>query len=179
MWGLPSHLYSDNAKSFITGGDLLQQALTSSEYEGGFGAYNIKHVRIPLHSAWYGGVWERVIKTLKGCLYKIIGRATCGRSELLTAISDVQQAVNDRPLTYASSNSLGLEVISPRHFLHPDRNPRLLLRFENTVLCEDNLPSRQVLIDSLRNRDELLEGFKQLWQQDQLLSLREPGGNLY
>lgn len=56
MWDIPSHLYSDNAKFFIAGCDLLRQALTSFEFEENFGSCIIKHVRIQLHSVCYGGV---------------------------------------------------------------------------------------------------------------------------
>lgn len=72
MCGISSHLCSDNAKSFITEYDLLHQALTSSEFEENFGSCIIKHVSIPVHSAWYGGVWKWVIKALKACLYKTL-----------------------------------------------------------------------------------------------------------
>src|ERR1700755_689462 len=63
---------------------------------------NIKHFKIPLYSSWVGSVWERMIRVVKGCLYKTIGKATLTYYQLLTTISNIIN-VNSRPLTYRSS----------------------------------------------------------------------------
>ena len=73
VYGIPSHLYSDNAKSFITGGEILQKALASDEYRAKFDVFDIRHVKIPLYFAWAGATWERLIRTVKSYLYKSIG----------------------------------------------------------------------------------------------------------
>ena len=64
VYGIPSHLYSDNAKSFISGGEILQKALVFDEYKAKFDVYNIQHVKIPLYSAWVGATWEYLICTV-------------------------------------------------------------------------------------------------------------------
>ena len=127
LYGVPSHVYSDNAKSFVAGCNVLQQALVSSEYMEHFQIYDIKHIRIPLYSAWVGATWERLIRTVKRCLYKTVGRARLAYFELLTIISDVQSAINARPLTYRSSEN-NLEVITPSSFLRVYSNPHLLFK---------------------------------------------------
>ena len=97
VYGIPSHLYSDNAKSFIAGAEILQKALVCDEYKANFDVFDIRHVKIPLYSAWVGATWERLIRTVKSCLYKSIARSRFSYFELLTIISDVQNAVNSRP----------------------------------------------------------------------------------
>ena len=119
VYGIPSHLYSNNAKSFIAGADILQKALVCDEYKANFDVFDIRHVKIPLYSAWVGATWERLIRTVKSCLYKSIGRSRLSNFELLTVISDVQNAVNSRPLTYRSSDN-DLETITPNCFLKAD-----------------------------------------------------------
>ena len=75
VYGISSNLYSDNAKSYVAGGKLLQKALVSDENGANFDVSDIRHVKIPPYSAWVGTTWERLIHTVKSCLYKSIGRA--------------------------------------------------------------------------------------------------------
>ena len=91
LYGLPSGIYSDNAKSFIAGCNLIQEVFASSEFNEHFQIYSIKHVRIPLYAAWMGSTWERMIRTIKSCLYKTIGRSRINYFDLLTVISDIQK----------------------------------------------------------------------------------------
>ena len=116
-----SHFNSDNAKSFIAGGEILQNALVSDEYRAKFDVFDIWHVEIPPYSAWVGATWEHLIRTAKSCLYKSIGRSKLFYFELLTVITDVQNAVNSWPLTYRSSDN-DLETITPNCFLKADPN---------------------------------------------------------
>ena len=99
IYGILSHFYSDNAKSFITGCNLIEEVLASSEFNEHFQVYNIKHVGIPLYAAWVGCTWERMIRTIKSCLYKTIGRFRINYFHL-KVIYDIQNAINSRPLTY-------------------------------------------------------------------------------
>ena len=45
--------------------------------------------------------------------------------EFLTLLSDVQNAINSRPLTYRGSEDAGLDIITPNTFLHPHFNTAL------------------------------------------------------
>ena len=51
VYGIPSHLYSDNAKSFIAGAEILQRALVCDEYKANFDVFDIRHVKILLYYA--------------------------------------------------------------------------------------------------------------------------------
>ena len=173
LYGIPTFLYSDNAKTFIAGSQALQQALVSDEYRENFSNYEIQHIRIPLFSAWVGATWERLIRTVKNCLYKTIGRARLSYFELLTVLSDVQSAINARPLTYMSSDN-DLEVITPSSFLKFYSNPHLMFRdSDEGYLWEQDPPSRDTLVQTIALRDEVFAEFKEAWYQTYLLSLRE------
>ena len=126
--GIPYHIYSDNARSFIAGCNLIEEVFASSEFNE---LYNIKHIRIPLYAAWVGSTWERMIRTIKPCLYKTIGRSRIRYFDLLTVISDVQSAINQRPLIYRCSSDSDLEVITPNCFLRPNANFGLVLKFDD------------------------------------------------
>ena len=178
IYGIPSHLYSDNAKSFVAGGEILQRALLSDEYKSKYEAFDIQHVKIPLYSAWVGSTWERLIRTVKSCLYKSIGRSKLSYFELLTVLTDVQNAVNSRPLTYRSSEN-DLETITPNCFLKADPNCNVILRLNEAPIWECDPVTRDTLVGSLSTRDELLAYFKEQWYVSYLLSLRETCRDLH
>ena len=70
--------------------DLLQLVLIilimldTKDYKENFQIHNIKHVKIPLYSAWVRSTWERMINTIKQCLYKTIGCKIVDYFTLLT-----------------------------------------------------------------------------------------------
>ena len=99
-YGVPSSVYSDNAKSFVQAGGVIEQLLSSSEFEEKFKIASIKHQTIPVCTAWYGATWERLIRTIKLCLHKTIGKMVPHYSEFITFLSDIQKVLNNRPLTY-------------------------------------------------------------------------------
>ncbi len=171
---IPQYLYSDNARSFVKGGSVLENALKSREFEEELEKCNIKHIRIPIYSAWVGSAWERLIRTMKNCLYKVVGRAKLTYYELLTSLSSIQLAINSRPLTYRSSSDT-LEPITPNSFLRLHGNSSLILR-DNADLWVDD---QETLENTLAIQEEILDKFKKLWYNDYLLSLREHSRNLY
>ena len=176
-YGVPSHVYSDNAKSFISGVHVLEKVLASSEFKDRFSIYNIKHVKIPLYSPWIGATWERLIRTIKACLKKTIGRAKLDYFKLNTVLSDIQLAVNCRPLTYRCAEDNGLEVITPNKFLKPNVESNLILGDPKQLLPKS--VSRNHLIKSLDAREKIVAQFKDLWYEEYLLSLRSLYKNLY
>ena len=56
LYGIPSHLYSDNEKSFVSGGEVLCDVFKDNVFKDKFLKYNIKHFRIPCYSAWVGSI---------------------------------------------------------------------------------------------------------------------------
>ena len=111
-------------------------------------------------------------------LVQSIGQSKLSYFELLTAISDVQNSVNSRPLTYRSFDN-DLETITPNCFLKADPNGNVILRFNEEPIWEKDPTSRDTLTDALSSRDELLSHFKDLWYDSYLLSLRETCRDLH
>ena len=151
----------------------LDKALVASEFQEHFQNYNLKHIKIPSYSAWVGSTWECLTRTIKSCFYKTVGRSSINYFELLTIISDIQAAINDRPLTYRSSEN-DLEIITPSSFLRFNINPSLMLRDSiDCSLWECDLPSRSDLVKTLDLRDQLFSHFKSLWYESYLLNLQD------
>ena len=118
-----------------------------------------------------------MIRVLKSCLYKVIGRSELTYFELLTSLSNIQLAINSRPLTYRPSSD-SLEFITPNSFLKLYGNSSLTLRGnDNDVRIDDQ--SQPLLEKTLELQEEIIENFKKLWYESYLLSLREHIRNLY
>ncbi len=179
IYGIPSHIYSDNARSFIAGCNIIEKAFISDEFLEKFKIYQIKHIRIPLYSAWVGSVWERLIKVVKSCLFKTIGRSRIKYFELLTILSDIQTAINGRPLTYRCAED-SLEGITPNCFINANsRNERVVIKSEDKNVWDKDIPSRKDLINSLSIRDKMSGHFRELWTEEYLLALREQFKDLH
>ena len=176
LYGIPDSLYSDNAATFSAGVVKLNQVFLSPIFKENFGTSNIKHRCIPLGAPWVGSCWERTIKTIKDCLRKTIGRLKLDYFKYVTILSDIQLAVNSRPLTYRCTDNNELEVITPLKFLNPYGSNTLLVK--NSSASYPRTKSGQELSESLELRDELLDRFKEIWSNEYLMSLRDSYKNL-
>ena len=67
---------------------------------------------------------------MKRCLRKIVGKSKLTFDELSTAITEVENVLNSRPLSFVSTEDLE-ELLTPAHFLIGHRSlslPDSLLR---------------------------------------------------
>ena len=159
LYGIPSHIYSDNDRSIVAGANLVSEVFASSEFKENFDKFNIKHIRIPMYSPWVGATWERMIGTLKCCLAKTLLRVVPSYFRLLTILSDIQLAINSRPLTYRCAEDASLEIICPNVFIRPYANSNLIFRDVEESLGGRPPPGRTEILDSIKMRDELFEDF--------------------
>ena len=100
--GLPATFISDNAKTFKSASKELEKIhVTLSEEVVRYLTNNRVTWRFIVDRApWWGGFWERMIKTVKQSLKKAIGRTTLTYDELNTILIEVESIVNARPITY-------------------------------------------------------------------------------
>jgi len=173
-------VYSDNAKSFVQGGELLQNALKSEEGKEFFQANQIKHIKIPLYSPWIGAVWERMIRTVKDCLYKAMGRSTLEYFEFITLLSEIEEAVNSRLLTYMSLDN-DIAPLNPNAFLKSNHRSQFEFNFDDEAdpMWDPNVSSRDNLLNSLKHLQDLYDRYRERWYEEYLLSLRELSRDLY
>ena len=114
-FGIPSVVYSDNAKTFLATPNILSEFFLSDEFQSSFRTSRISFKTIPVYAAWFGATWERLIKLVKEMLYKTFLRMTPPLVNFVTTISDIQLVMNNRPLSYVSKEE-GAEVLTPNHF---------------------------------------------------------------
>ncbi|GFY72400.1 uncharacterized protein TNIN_216881 [Trichonephila inaurata madagascariensis] len=66
---------------------------------------------------WWGEFYERLVKTIKDPLRKILCRTLLTFEELSTILSEVEVIVNHRPLTYMGNDTGEPVLLTPAHFL--------------------------------------------------------------
>ena len=67
-----------------------------------------------------GGLFKRMVGTVKRCLKKVIEKARLDYSELQTILIEVESTVDSRPLIYVY-DELESELLTPSHLLYGRR----------------------------------------------------------
>ena len=71
---------------------------------------------------WWGGFWERMIRIVKSCLTRCIGKTTLSHDELNTLLVEVEAVVNSRPLTCVEDDLDGITYpLTPSHLIYGRR----------------------------------------------------------
>ena len=110
--GVPDLIVSDNAKTF-----------RSTEVARYMLQCGITQRFILPASPWWGGFYERLVKSVKTSLKKILGKSLISFEELQTVLCDVETVINTRPLVYHSEEDLD-EVLTPSHLMYGVDNTR-------------------------------------------------------
>ena len=84
---------------------------------------NVKwHFNIPL-APWYGGFFERLIRTLKHYLKRQLSNARLTYEEVQTVLFEIEAIMNNRPITYLYPNDLD-QCLTPNHLIFGRRLER-------------------------------------------------------
>ncbi|GFW11578.1 integrase catalytic domain-containing protein [Trichonephila clavipes] len=113
-------IYSGNARTFKAAERELAyfaNILKNSKFQNFVADKGIHWKFIVKRAPWWGGFYERLVKTIKDPLRKILGRALLTFEELSTILSEVEVIVNHRPLTYVENDPGEPEPLTPAHFL--------------------------------------------------------------
>ena len=155
--GAPTTMYSDNACTF-------RSAAASLLAE--FGPVSPEWKFIAPRAAWWGGWWERLVRTVKSSLRKTLGKSVLSKVELETLLLEVEACVNSRPLTFVSDDVDGSQPLTPSHFLSGKAaGVRVPVVDDSAEVSASSLTEREV------QRQNLLAQFWNVWQADYLRNL--------
>lgn len=150
--GRPSIVYSDNGRNFLGAVNLLKSVNWDQVQKSGT-VENIKWIFNCPTAAWWGGFFERMVRSVKGLLLRMLGKSVVNYEELLTLLCDVESVMNNRPLTYVTESGSDLVPLTPSMFFQgvrvsgvPDLDVLDKEGFERRFRC------RQELLVRLRGR---------------------------
>ena len=171
---LPNVMISDNASTYLAAADQLNDLFSFPSLSETLSKKGVTWRFIPKRAPWYGGFWERLIGLTKSCMKKVLGRTFATLSTIQTIIVEIEGILNDRPLTYISSDIKDPEPLTPAHLLYGRRI--VPLPYHNTEKDEVDDPDYEdecAVIRRAKVQALMLKNFWTRWRSEYLTSLRE------
>lgn len=170
--GIPHIIYSDNGKTFKKADRDMKEiwkTIKDPEVQNFFGKKGIEWRFITERAAWHGGYWERLVRSTKTTLKKILGKAALTYTEMETMLIETEGVINSRPITYVF-NEIGEPIpLTPSHLLIGKRVTSLPPQKVQT----QNVPTtREEINKKQKYRLALAEKLWKRWKTEYLLELR-------
>ena len=172
--GLPKQFISDNGKTFKSTAKYLETVVKDKTVQAYLSGLSITWQFNVELAPWWGGAFERLVKSTKRCLRKQVGRANFSLDELITSLAEIEAVINSRPLSYVSSDDLE-EPITPSHLITGHRILNLpddlnhLIDFKD----EDFSLTRNQATARVKHLNNVLNQFWKRWRTEYLSELRE------
>ncbi|KXJ68609.1 hypothetical protein RP20_CCG002493 [Aedes albopictus] len=118
--GTPAVIYSDQGTNFRGASKELKAVVKSLDQERLKAEFTTPHttwIFNPPASPHMGGAWERLIRTVKQNLNKLLPNRTLSYEVLENLLIEVENVVNSRPLTSIPVEDDESPVLTPNHFL--------------------------------------------------------------
>lgn len=168
--GTPNLIVTDNAKTFKAASKNLVNLFKSPNVNSYLSGRRIKWKYNLAKAPWWGGFYERLIKSVKLCLKKNLGTVKLTYDELHTVITQIEAVLNSRPLTYLYSDGLE-EPLTPAHLV----KGRRLLGLPERI--EDKDEDFNETAHTARKREQylsrVLQHYWRRWKEEYLVDLRE------
>ncbi|UYV61043.1 hypothetical protein LAZ67_1003208 [Cordylochernes scorpioides] len=176
--GRPEKIYSDNGTNFAKLNRIFKR-LDWTRIERETSIKRIQWIFIPPSAPWWGGFWERMVRTIKEMLIKMLGHRKLKYVQLQTALCEIESIINNRPLTYVSEDDNDLKPLTPNEFLQngPESS---FPEFENLKPEIFTLDTESALIQKSENIDrrQLKVGDVVLIGQENLKRMFWPKGRI-
>ncbi|XP_071042603.1 uncharacterized protein [Parasteatoda tepidariorum] len=166
-------IYSDNARTFKAAQKELAyftNILKDSEFRHFIADKGIHWKFIVERAPWWGGFYERLVKTIKEPLRKILGKALLTFEELSTVLAEIELIVNNRPLTYVENSPGEPEPLTPAHFLElgygQSKYPLHFIELLDSTTARDSYSKRKTY------QSLLVKQLWKRWKEQYLLQLK-------
>jgi Pao retrotransposon peptidase/Family of unknown function (DUF5641)/Protein of unknown function (DUF1759)/Integrase zinc binding domain len=124
--GTPSEVFSDNGTTFVGAEREIRTHLVNLSQ----GRINDEMLKIgvqwhfnPPFASHRGGVWERLIRSVRRLLSVISGEQTLTDEMLLTFVTEAEGILNNRPIVSLSDDVRDGPTLTPNDLLLLDKNP--------------------------------------------------------
>ncbi|VDO73466.1 unnamed protein product [Heligmosomoides polygyrus] len=120
--GVPKLVRTDCGSNFVLGQKVIDSLYTHDrDTERSINRYcaenRINWVFNPPGAPWMGGVWERLVGSVKLALQKSVGRKRLAATEMNTVVTRIEAILNTRPITGFSSTDVCAIPLRPVDFL--------------------------------------------------------------
>ena len=118
--GKPQKIFSDNGSNFVAAERELAeeiQAINSKKLRDELVLEAVEWQFNPPHAAHMGGVWERLVRSVKKLLRHLVGERLLNDEELVSFLCEAEKILNDRPLTRMGSDPRDATPLTPNHLL--------------------------------------------------------------
>ena len=154
--GCPNTVISDNGSSFTA---IETQEFAASRYIDW--KFNLEG------AAWFSGMWERLVGSVKRYVIKVVRIKTITFVELQTVIFEIELILNNRPIDAEFEDDYQ-DVLTPNHMVFGRR-----LESVNEVLDSEVIHGTINLRRRKRVVEIMLDHFWNRWRREYLTSLRE------
>ncbi|XP_028966937.1 uncharacterized protein LOC114828152 [Galendromus occidentalis] len=169
-----SRVFSDNAASFRRAAkeikwlfDLARSEETQEFLSSRRITWQFNTERAP----WRGGFYERLFRTIKEPLRKILGKNILNFRELETTLTDVEKMVNDRPLTLVSNDSNEMLPLRPADLLYGIQGKPALPETEEIIQSAEQATA-EVLSDRWKHQQNVLNAFWKRFRTEYIQHVR-------
>ena len=104
--GTPDLIINDNAKTFKS--TYVKRYMIQR---------GVKQRFILPASPWWGGFYERLVRSVKSSLKKTLGKSTLSFEELQTILCEIEEVINSRPLVYVTEDDID-GALTPYHLMY-------------------------------------------------------------
>ena len=165
-------IYSDNALTFkkaekdlkfyleLMNGKAFQNYVTEQKLEWKY---------ILEYAPWWGGFYERLMKSIKQPLKKILGRSRMDADEMNTILKEIEAQINSRPLTtvYDDDAPSGRNYITPACFLVGKRIMNIPLEPREKIKPKsDQKILNQILKQQNKYLDSIWKNFREEYSRN-------------
>jgi len=149
--GLPSDIFCDGGTNFVGArnemAELTNLVQSDSHHTAVADFLNVQGIQFhfnPPYAPHQGGYWKAGVKSMKHHLKRVVEDRKLSIEEFITLLSQVEAALNSRPLTPSSSDPNDFGVLTPGHFL-TGQNLKPVPQEDLTDVHVNRLTSWQVL----------------------------------
>ena len=169
--GTPQLIISDNANTFKAAAKDVREIINSKKIRSRLTNQGISWEFISPKSPWKGGICERVVRSVKRSLHKVVGRLVLNSEELHTVLNlkKIESVINARPLTDVFDDAQGVSypII-----------PSQLLCGRNVMVTPNEshlevVSMQELLANRAKHQCNLLADSGKRWKNEYLIGLRE------